>query len=182
MGYTHYFKQNKAVNDQQWDAFEKDAKIALAYIQNEVGVVLMSNDSNGILINNERVNLNGDEVNDLDHETFYIEKDYRDFNFCKTARKPYDLAVCSLLLLAHHHMPDHYDIGSDGGFEEWQKPMELNAFLFKYAYNLPRKIDDSSKVDCYEEELRLRIGKLALKETLNEQLPINEAKDDKVKI
>lgn len=161
MGYTHYFKQNKPVSNEQWEAFEKDAKIVIDYVQKNLGVVLTSDDSNGIILNSERINLNGDSSCDLDHETFYLTKDYREFNFCKTARKPYDIAVCSLLLLAHEHMPNHHDIGSDGGFEEWQESMELNANLFGRAYKLPEGVDSSDEVHEFEEELAHNCAKKA---------------------
>lgn len=152
MGYTHYFKQEKPVNDQQWKSFQKDAEIMLKEIQS-MGIVLMSNDENDVLINNERVNLNGDESCGLDHETFYMDKDYRRFNFCKTARKPYDLAVCSLLLLANEHMPEHHDIGSDGDFEDWKEAMELNAEILGYGFKLPSKISGKEDANQFEEEL-----------------------------
>lgn len=152
MGYTHYFKQNKPVSDEQWNAFKKDAEVIIK----EVGkrnIVLMSNDDNGIIIDNNRVNLNGDETEGLDHETFYLEKDYREFNFCKTAAKPYDLAVCSLLLLANEHMPGHHDIASDGQLDDWRDAMELNAKVLGHAYKLPRGVDNSPEVSEFEDEL-----------------------------
>lgn len=164
MGYTHYFKQNKPVSDQQWDAFEKDAKVVLDHVQNRLGIVLKSDDSNGILLNNNRVNLNGDEARGLDHETFYLAKDYRDFNFCKTAQKPYDLAVCSLLLLANEHMHGHHEIGSDGNFEDWKEAMELNAELFGRAYLLPRGVDSSDEVAEFEEDLSSRFSEVKASE------------------
>lgn len=154
MGYTHYFQQKKPVNDEQWAAFQHDAEILLNYIKKETDIVLESNDDNGILINDQRVNLNGDSSCDLDHETFYLEKDYRDFNFCKTARKPYDLVVCALLLLAHKHMPQHHDIGSDGSLAEWKEAMRLNAKLFNDAYHLPREVESSLEVEELEKELK----------------------------
>lgn len=159
MGYTHYFKQNKPVSDQQWEAFEKDAKVIIDHVQNKLGIVLISNDSNGVIINNERINLNGDESRNLEHETFYLEKDYKEFNFCKTARKPYDIAVCSLLLLAHEHMPEHHEIGSDGSLTEWQEAMQLNAEIFGYAYKLPRGVDSSEKVEEFEKDLHSQYSK-----------------------
>jgi hypothetical protein len=166
MGYTHYFKQNKPISDQQWQAFKKDAEIILDYIQNQLGIVLTSNDSNGIIINDNRVNMNGDKTYGLNHETFYLEKDYKDFNFCKTAHKPYDLAVCSLLLLAHEHMPGHYNIHSDGNLDEWKEAMELNANLLGRAYKLPESIDNSEKVRQFERQLEINysIKKSKLKE------------------
>lgn len=163
MGYTHYFKQNKPVSGEQWQAFQKEAQVVIDHAQKNLNIVLMSNDSDGVLLNDERVNLNGDETRDLDHETFYLEKDYRDFNFCKTARKPYDLVVCSLLLLAHEHMPNHHDIGSDGSFDEWQDAMELNAKLFGHGFKLPEGVESSDEVREYEEQLAIKYPKTVQK-------------------
>lgn len=140
MGYTHYFQQNKPVTDKQWSEFKKDATVALKKIKKR-GIVLVSNDESGVIINNERVNLNGDEKEGLDHETFYLTKDYPRFNFCKTARKPYDLAVCSLLLLANEHMPGHHDISSDGDPEDWQEALEFNEEIFKRPFKLPAGVE-----------------------------------------
>lgn len=159
MGFTHYFKQNKPVSTEQWQAFKKDAQVVINHAQNDLEIVLMSNDSNGVMLNDESVNLNGDERYDLDHEPFYLAKDYREFNFCKTARKPYDLVVCSLLLLAHEHMPNHYNIGSDGNFEDWQDAMGMNAKLFGHGFKLPESVDSSDEVHKYEEDLANAYGK-----------------------
>jgi hypothetical protein len=52
------------------------------------------------------------------HETFYVEvdklfRDGKEFGFCKTARKPYDAAVCAALLILGRVNPE-MGIGSDG--------------------------------------------------------------------
>ena len=47
MGFTHYFKQTKPVSEQQWKSFQEDAEIVLKQVQNQYGIVLMSNDDNG---------------------------------------------------------------------------------------------------------------------------------------
>ena len=40
--------------------------------------------------------------------------------FCKTARKPYDIAVTSMLLRCRHLAPDAFLIASDGAWDlEW---------------------------------------------------------------
>lgn len=153
MGYTHYFTLKKTVSNQQWDNFKKDANIIIEHIQNHMGIVLKTNDNNGIILNNERLNLNGDDTCDLDYETFLLDKYYPHFNFCKTGQRPYDLAVCSLLLLAHEHMPYHYDISSDGGFEDWKDAMKLNAEILGHGYKLPEGIDSSEDLRKFEEEL-----------------------------
>ena len=52
-------------------------------------------------------NGNGEGTNDLSHESFVIDED-NTWNFCKTARKPYDLAVRRVLVLL-----EDYDIVKD---------------------------------------------------------------------
>lgn len=52
---------------------------------------------------------------DEGHETFSIDVDDPSWDFCKTACKPYDIAVCKiLLLLACHYGSDHVRVTSDG--------------------------------------------------------------------
>ncbi len=57
-------------------------------------------------------------VGENSHETFYIEKKDIDLNFCKTARKPYDLLVCACLIAAADIL--NYTISSDGNLNDWQ--------------------------------------------------------------
>ena len=58
----------------------------------------------GIIIDQTKLKneivFNGNPKNEQDHETFYINKQnvYDGFNFCKTARKPYDLAVLAFII------------------------------------------------------------------------------------
>lgn len=59
------------------------------------------------------------------HETFLFKLDSEKFNFCKTARKPYDLPVCKILLVLKHYMPNlelSSDGFSEGGYEECNWP------------------------------------------------------------
>lgn len=163
MGYTHYFTQGKPVSDEQWQKFKHDAQVVINHAQNNLNIVLMSNARDGVILNDERINLNGDERYDLDHETFHLLKNGSGFSFCKTARKPYDLVVASLLLLAHEHMPDTYNIRSDGDFNDWQDAMLLNAKLFGHGFKLPESVDSSDEVAEYEEELSANYPKKAQK-------------------
>ena len=68
---------------------------------------------------------NGKSKNNLDHETFVLTKNFREpfyngddvkFNFCKTARKPYDLAVWHLLTFVKMIAPNSIDIKRDGWY------------------------------------------------------------------
>jgi len=68
---------------------------------------------------------------DCSHETMMFERimtlqDWDEpkdnglyFNFCKTAFKPYDLAVISLLIIAKHYLKDKIKVRSDGEDEQW---------------------------------------------------------------
>ena len=42
------------------------------------------------------------------------------FEFCKTAYKPYDLAVIICLIIARHHLKDQILVDSDGTIDNWQ--------------------------------------------------------------
>jgi hypothetical protein len=59
-----------------------------------------------------RVCFNGYENLDLDHETFSIERAIES-EFCKTARKPYDLLVVATLIAASQMLPG-FTFASDG--------------------------------------------------------------------
>lgn len=66
------------------------------------------------------------------------------FNFCKTARKPYDLAVTLVLLAAHEVASGALDIGSDGDWDEnesygggWVVPRQVYKDLFDVTPTCP---------------------------------------------
>jgi len=76
-----------------------------------------------------------ESLNDLGHETFGLtrkvpkQRDHRKeevmyFQFCKTARKPYDLMVQACLILYKHYFP-YVSISSDGDMDDWTE-----AFTF----------------------------------------------------
>ncbi len=61
----------------------------------------------------EEVAINGNAETELDHETFYLDNEPSDFEFCKTARKPYDYAVRKILKVAKE-MGLVTNVSSDG--------------------------------------------------------------------
>ena len=73
----------------------------------------------------DEIVFNGNKKNNLDHETFVLTKNFREpfydgddvkFNFCKTERKPYDLAVWHLLTFVKMIAPNSINISRDGWF------------------------------------------------------------------
>ncbi|RZO83004.1 MAG: hypothetical protein EVA65_15795 [Oceanococcus sp.] len=55
---------------------------------------------------------------DLAHDTFVLQQQPDGFEFCKTARKPYDLLVVAVLRAAYLIAPDAIEISSDGNTDD----------------------------------------------------------------
>ena len=125
MGYTHYWSYDENFNRQRLSrALLDTAKIVKAV--RERGIVLCGGLGEGEPdISEWGILLNGDKSQELDHETFMFPMDKELvveakalhgglWDFCKTARKPYDLAVCAILLVLKHHLGNQIRIASDG--------------------------------------------------------------------
>lgn len=79
------------------------------------------------------------------HETFSLEQsmtpesyqtpDAKDryFNFCKTAYKPYDLAVTAALVIAKHYFGSAIAVSSDGEMKDWKDAMDLCQHFLGYG-------------------------------------------------
>lgn len=132
MGYTHYYSYK--FTDPRWpEVFGRtalDAKTiieAAAVLTPPVEVVReYDRTDEPPEVTEGAIVFNG--PGDLGHETFVIEAkpaDYANYcasewAFCKTARKPYDLVVCSVLLRLAFHGGDIVTVRSDGWWdEEW---------------------------------------------------------------
>jgi len=57
------------------------------------------------------------------------------FGFCKTAFKPYDLAVQICLIMASHHLGNAISVSSDGTMEHWADAIFICDRLFGYGWN-----------------------------------------------
>jgi hypothetical protein len=68
-------------------------------------------------IGNDRIVFNGDGTKDEDHETMCLERQGGGFNFCKTARKPYDRYVKAVLVVANYYAPGALKVTCDGDNE-----------------------------------------------------------------
>jgi len=53
--------------------------------------------------------------------------------FCKTAYRPYDLAVQVCLVIAAHHLEAAIVVSSDGSMEDWQDAIALCQQLLGYG-------------------------------------------------
>ena len=113
MGYTRY-----------WERTEKpiDADLICYVCEviedcNDKGIAIRNWEGKGNpTVTFERIAFNGDRSLDHNHETFSIGKE-TGFNFCKTARKPYDYAVRKVLRYAEEH-GFVTDVSDDGENED----------------------------------------------------------------
>ena len=137
MGYTHYFysKLNKeqiisAMNDIEKiiqngtdeDGFLKGGKIGNARSLEEGRELPICDRERGVISFNGDVNLLNSRNkkwwdSELNHESFALipfSNDEDEFNFCKTARKPYDKLVVASLFRLGYLFPDDFHWASDG--------------------------------------------------------------------
>jgi len=131
MGYTHYFTQHKAATIGQWARIQDDfKKVAEHKDCPHIWGADYEDEASAPVIDGKEILFNGG------HETMHVTRkpgpqnpwekgEKGTFNFCKTARKPYDSAVVALLVIMAHHAPEAWEIGSDGETDEWQEGLEL---------------------------------------------------------
>lgn len=120
MGYTHYWelsKDSKALSKQCLEDVKK-------VIEQHKKIIQFEDDNNKEpIVTNTAIRFNG--IGENGHETFYFETppkedEYRKFregvlfSFCKTAKKPYDIVVCKLLLILKADLQKNMKLSSDG--------------------------------------------------------------------
>ena len=57
------------------------------------------------------------------------------FQFCKTAFRPYDLAVTAFLVIAKHHLGDRILVESDGTIAHWMDAVKLCQNVLGYGFD-----------------------------------------------
>ena len=147
MGYTHYtYRPRKNAGSAYfYGKLALDAKKLCEYA-NANGIRIRNGEGLGEPEFTEfSFSINGDAEafesgRDMAHETFYWagiptlsewRKDEKDhFEFCKTARKPYDAVVTAILIRAKVIYGSCVSISSDGDWHEWQAGRELYKQVF----------------------------------------------------
>jgi len=109
MGYTNYWHQHRDFTKIEWGQIKEEYD----YIKEVCENIIVDETQDGT-----HIVFNGLKKNDQDHETFVIKKNARpyndqsykgediSFNFCKTAMKPYDLAVWNMLTFINRICPN----------------------------------------------------------------------------
>lgn len=162
MGYTHYWKFKKNPKDCKNGSkkFAKSVELlkkCLAKVPAEIEgetydwenftkkpvkipfVLKGGNGEGEPKFTDELVCFNGDASIDCDHETCYfaLDNDRYAFDFCKTARKPYDVAVCLALLCFKKNFGNDFSYSSDGNEDDEGWKMAHNIFNEIVLFKLP---------------------------------------------
>lgn len=124
MGYTHYHN-NLSFTDATWEKLRRDVRKLLKNLPEDVKVQRGCDNDSRPLNGKAEIVFNG--VGNDGHETFWLEKQEKAFSFCKTARKPYDLAACGVLMLASLHATSG-EISSDGINAAWSHERTGNSY------------------------------------------------------
>lgn len=154
MGYTHYFHHTRRFTNAQWAEVMTDLNRIAATARAE-GITLADGFGESELpakgsesvtdgpryLPDQRdesgekfVSFNG--LGEDGHETFILfqnrapllphqDKARRGWDFCKTARKPYDVAVTACLCYLESVYPGQISAESDGAAEDWQDGLAL---------------------------------------------------------
>ena len=155
MGYTHYWNLRRNISLRNFKKLTNDMKTIEAYINkhkpkcetadcsiDEVVTLHYANGKgNTVLYNDEEFCFNGDGSKGLDHESMHIFLGENEWSFCKTARKPYDLAVCLILLSLKYHIRST-NVSSDGDTSDWKPAFEMWSKIFPRRKDVMFKFKD----------------------------------------
>ncbi len=154
MGYTHYWRCKPKLPARKWAAAVADCQTLLTRLQAGGLPLFQDYDEPGTTPSLDAAEIRFNGVDADGHETFLVERVApatwtRDDGvivplrldggmagtFCKTARKPYDLAVCGCLVVLAHHFGPAFTVTSDGDDDEenWPRARALCDELFGYG-------------------------------------------------
>ena len=153
MGYTHYWTQTRDFTREEWSQIVEDFEALLKDVQHVQGIPLANGEGDpgtSPEITDEKIWFNG--AGDDSHETFCLNRvrppkeswqRRRGGDFCKTARKPYDLAVTvALCYLATVTDPISHPVSSDGHGRDFLDGLEeARRALPRYANILDIPMD-----------------------------------------
>lgn len=189
MGYTHYFTHSKRFTNAEWANVRRDV---LAILGAATGDGVEFGDGMGekhLDALPDAFTDHGDGsgpclwingVGEDSHETFVIYQNRRPlgdwqkpsrrgWDFCKTARKPYDVAVSAILAYLESMHPEKFSASSDGSPDDWQAGIDLaRAALPGFAEFI--QIPQDIEFDALFSRYLFRGGKYALAELTTGEL------------
>ena len=127
IGYTHFFSPNRNFTGIEWHNITKAVKDIFSKAPSGLLCNGMAEVDTSPTIDDATIKFNGCEIDDQGHETFCVTKLFanKEFNFCKTAQKPYDLYVVATLCVMHSYAPGALNIRSNGAAPDWAAGLAL---------------------------------------------------------
>ena len=142
MGYTHYWYRQSRIETKTFNSIRKDFEKVLPEFKDLI-CYECDEENKEPEITPKEIRFNGKGSDG--HETLWFPKirtmrEYEEvkddgliFDFCKTARKPYDIAVVSFLIIAKHYLKDAIRVSSDGEHGDWQEAIDLCHKILGYG-------------------------------------------------
>jgi hypothetical protein len=140
MGYTHYWR-NGANASAENEAYGRALEVAGQIVRSSRDI-LAGADGTGRPEIGDGLVFNG--IGDESHETFYLPanaQELTDFDFCKTACKPYDVVAVAVLCTIAHVAPGCLAVSSDGQPEDWTEGLALARKVTGLPIGLPPGIE-----------------------------------------
>lgn len=128
MGYTHYWRRPRNLDEKKYIEASKDISKVVEYLgKSGLKVGDGMGDGGEPEITEKLIRFNG--VGKGAHETFSVPQNLEPskhdqiedgliFDFTKTAQKPYDVAVTASLVILKHYFPK-IKVSSDGEMGDW---------------------------------------------------------------
>ena len=137
MGYTHYWYFKKQPTKASYEAVLKECNFICRSYSKQFGGLSgysahSTKDYEGLLVN-------GSGENAHEHLVFRKYSEFDSTNFCKTARKPYDIVVTACLALIAKRLPS-IQITSDGDAKDWLAGCLLASYLTGEFIPVPANI------------------------------------------
>jgi hypothetical protein len=131
MGYTVSWTQNRSFTDLEWQQITD----ATRSMFNRLKQVKDGDGTGRPQVGTKGIIFNGDASKGEDYETFQLMKNGYGFNFCKTARKPYDRYVKAVLVVANYYAPGALEVSCDGDDEPdcWTEGVRIAEIYAKPA-------------------------------------------------
>lgn len=127
MGYTHYWRQPKAVDADKFAAFTKKVAMIIR-VADDAGIPLGDVMGQGSPdLSATMVSFNG--FAQFGYESFVLENG-EEFSFCKTAQRPYDAVVTATLICLKKEFGSAFQVSSDGSWADWIEGRNLYAETF----------------------------------------------------
>lgn len=159
MGYTHYWTQQRDFDGDEFAEISADVLVVLADAAQRYEIAICDGAATPHTQPEATADLlafNGTDVGDQGHEGFVLLRERAQKNlpperfgwdFCKTARKPYDIAVTAVLCYLGTVVESHA-VSSDGSGRDWLAGLTLaRQALPRYANRLdiPRGILEADR-------------------------------------